>query len=149
MRGSLKTIFDGTVNGMPVHALLSNGRWIAVCDQPNCRGCEMVDPWEKIFYCLTCGNRDSGHARPVIFPRDWGEIETAMLERDMIPVGHGDDVVMAFNARPAVPELRRDWSPAELMDHPALTGRVIVAVFGESAAAIAKRTEEVKRARDV
>lgn len=143
MKGGLETIFDGTVRGAPVHALLSNGRWIALCDQPNCMGCEMVDPWEKIFFCLTCANGNSGQARPVIFPQDWQEIETAMLERDMIPVGTGNDVVMAFNARPVHPDLRRDWVPEVLRKHPALSGRVIVPTFGQSAAQIRQRTQEV------
>ena len=146
MRGGLKTIFDGTTHGTPVHALLSNGRWMALCDQPRCMGCEMVDPWEKVFFCLTCGNGNTGKARPVIFPQDWKEIEDAMLERDMMPVGVGNDIVMAFNARPLHPDLRRDWVPEVMKDHPALPGRVIVPAYGESATQIRKRTEDIRNA---
>lgn len=149
MKGGLKTIFEGGIHGAPVRALLSNGRWMALCDQPGCMGCEMVDPWERIFFCLTCGNGKSGQARPVIFPQDWKEIEEAMLERDMIPVGVGNDIVMAFNARPVHPDLRRDWVPEALKDHPALPGRVIVPAYGETAAQVRQRTREVLNAINI
>lgn len=39
-------------------AEVNHGRWIAFC--PFCRGAEMVDPGEPIFFCLSCGNAEAG-----------------------------------------------------------------------------------------
>lgn len=137
--------FDGDVRGVRVYAFVSNGRWQAICDQPICGGCEYVDPAEPIFYCMSCGNGKSGKARPVEFPGDRVGIESALLERDMIPVIGGDAVMQAFNARPGHPSLRRDWLPAQLHGHPLLEGRV-VATAGETPAMIRKQTMEVRDA---
>ena len=147
MKGGCPAIFDGSITGAPVYAYISNGRWMGVCDQPHCNGCEYVDPEEKVFYCLTCGNGGSGKGRPVVFPARRKEIEEALLEREMMPVGGGDVVTQAFNERPAHAELRRDWAPGELAalkNHPALAGRVIVDIYGESPALIHGKTEELK-----
>lgn len=149
MKGMTPVIFDGTTAGKPVYALISNGRWMALCDQPNCSGCEYVDAKEQLFFCMQCANGKSGKARPVKFPKDLAEIEAALLERAMMPVGGGDAVAQAFNARPVNPDLRRDWVPAELDGHPGLHGRIIVHMFGETAAMIRARTEAIKHAIDV
>lgn len=140
--------FDGDVRGVPVFAFISNSRWQALCDQPGCGGCEYVDPAEPIFFCLTCSNGRSGKARPVKFPRDRAAIESALLERDMIPVVGGDVVMQTYNARPAHPELRRDWIPRELEGHPLLVGRVI-AKAGESARMIHRKTTEIRDASNI
>lgn len=140
--------FDGDVRGEPVYAFISNSRWQALCDLSGCGGCEYVDPAEPIFFCLSCANDRSGKARPVEFPKDLADIESALLERDMIPVGGGDLVSQTFNARPADPELRRDWIPEELNGHPMLAGRVI-AEAGETAEMVRTKTTEVRDASNV
>lgn len=145
MKNSRLVTFDGDTRGASVYAFVSNGRWQALCDQPNCGGCEYVDPAEPIFYCLTCSNGKSGKARPVKFPTQWEAIESALLERDMIPVMGGDEISTAYNSRPADPSLRRDWIPKELAGHPFLQGRVI-AEPGETAEQIRKKTLEVRNA---
>ena len=146
LKGALKRTFDGSMAGPPVYALVSNGRWVAMCDEPGCRGCEYVDPQEKVFFCLSCGNRNSGKGRPVIFPPDREDIEAALLERVMVPIGSGDAVMKTFNARPLDPHLRQDWVPTALSSNKNIEGRVIVNVFGETAGMIRQRTQEVRDA---
>lgn len=146
MKGTLKTTFDGSVAGKPVYALVSNGRWLAMCDQPGCRGSEYVDPEEKVFYCLSCGNGNNSKGRPVIFPPNYAELEAALLERVMMPVGHGDVITQTFNARPLNPHLRRDWAPSELKGNQNIEGRVIVNVYGETPEMIRQKTQEVRDA---
>jgi len=141
-------MFDGDIRGAPVYAFISNSRWQALCDQPMCGGCEYVDPAEPIFFCLTCSNGKSGKARPVKFPRNLANIESALLERDMTPVGGGGLIAQTFNARPADPALRRDWIPEQLKGHPLLEGRVI-AEAGETAEMIRRKTMELKDAVNV
>lgn len=141
--------FDGQVRGVAVYAFISNSRWLAVCDQPGCSGCEYVDSGEPIFFCMSCSNAKSGKGRPVKFPRDMEQIETALLERDMIPVAGGDPITQAYNARPAHPSLRRDWVPAELEGHPVLAGRVIVDRYGETADVIRRKNEEIRNASNL
>ena len=149
MKGFTPIIFDGAIAGHPVLALVSNGRWVALCDVPNCDGCEYVDPQEPIFFCMKCGNNSTGKARPVNFPKEFKEIDAALLERDMLPVVGGDLVNQAFNARPVHPDLRRDWAPKELEGHPSLERRVVVDAYGETPAMIRRKTEEIRHARDV
>lgn len=143
MKGRAPVIFDGTVSGRPVYALISNGRCLALCDFPHCDGCEYVDPESKIFFCIACGNNGTGKARPVIFPRDYDQICEALLERRVMPMTAGDEIVQAMNSIPLVPGLRRDWVPTQLSKHPGLRGRVAVQEYGESPEALRRRTKEL------
>ena len=146
MRGICPVIFDSQVRGKTVPAYISNGRWMALCDETGCQGCEYVDPDEPIFYCLSCGNGQTGQARPVKFPSRRREIEAALLERAMVPSGGNDVVTRAFNARPLDEALRRDWVPEDLKNHPGLFGRVIITTYGESSEMIRAKTREVRNA---
>lgn len=139
----------GIVAGNAVYAFVNNGRWLAVCDQPHCDGCEYVDIDAQIFYCQKCGNYGSGIARPVIFPERWAEIEDALLDRPMMPVIGGDLITQTFNSRPLFPELRRDWLPGVLEGHPFLVGRVVVDAYDETPEMLHARNEEVLNARNV
>ncbi len=141
-RGAAPMMWDGDVSGAPVYAFVSNGRWLALCDQPHCDGCEYVDVNSHIFFCMRCSN-GTGKARLVIFPERWEEIEHALLERPMMPVSGINVVEQTFNARPLYPFLRRDWVPAELEDHPFLLRRVTVSVFGASPEVLRIENQEV------
>lgn len=149
MKGGCPTVFNGNMGTGKVHAYISNGRWMAICDEPGCAGCEYVDPQEPLFYCLTCGNGRSGSGKQVIFPKDRGEIEAAMLERAMVASAGNDEVTRMFNARPVHAKLRRDWMPPQLKahsTHPALYRRVLVDAYGESPQAIRSRTRAIQEA---
>lgn len=35
---------------------VNHGRWVADCPDPDCAGCEVVEPTDPVFMCLSCGN---------------------------------------------------------------------------------------------
>jgi hypothetical protein len=155
-KGGCPAVFSGNMGQGRVYAYISNSRWMAVCDEPGCAGCEYVDPADPIFYCLTCGNSGSGNGKQVIFPQNYKDIEAALLERVMVPAGGTDVVTQVFNARPLESELRRDWMPEELSEihwkHPALYKRVLVEGYSETAEqirALTKGIMEGEHARNV
>lgn len=79
----------------PVVAYVNHGRWVADCA---CRGAELVDPDDPLFYCLSCYNAGhGGRLRRVLFPPQAPEI-AAELDRRREPV-------------------RRNWYPGETVDH--------------------------------
>lgn len=148
MKGACPVVFSGNMGAGKAYAYISNGRWLAVCDEPGCAGCEYVDPQEPVFFCLTCGNGGSGNGKQVIFPKDHERIEQALLERVMVPVGGNEPVTKTFNARPLKQSLRRDWMPSQLKEihhvNPSLHQRVIVDTYGETADMIRKKTREME-----
>ena len=149
LKGMLDVVWNGKIGGKAVPAFISNGRAQALCPEPGCGGCEYVDPDEPVFFCMTCGGRGSGVAHPVQFPAGWDEICAALLERDMVQAAGGHLVNRAFNARPAVPELRRDWAPKGLENEPRLFGRVLPDSFGAKPAEMRARKAQVMERRKV
>src|SRR3990172_2393073 len=157
MKGFTPVLFNGKTEGRTVFAFISNGRWLAVCE--SCGNCEYVDPINKILFCMKCSNEKSGSARPVKFPKDWKEIEIALLHVEMVVPGNNpirlpgrvsggiaEQVVNAFNARPKTPDLRRDWAPKELSENPVVQQSIRVSKFGESANELKMRIRNVKEA---
>lgn len=111
----LDTPFTGQVTGNPVQAMINHGRWIALC--PKCGGAEYVDPYEKIFYCFSCGNAAlKGHARPVEFPDNRKEIEQAVLQRPVLAVRGTNAIQRAILAVPLTPGFSRTWMPGETLE---------------------------------
>lgn len=106
--------WDGrTISGMPVMAYVDFGRWAGRCD---CGGGTYVDPNDPVFFCMRCGNANSGMARPVIFPVDLDAIEDALLAR---PVTGSERAVNRIEAarlgRPAIDGLARNWYPNQTL----------------------------------
>src|SRR5262245_17427809 len=64
----------GEVTRVPVHAYISQGRWICKCI---CENGLFTRPEWGVAYCITCGNRYEA----VIYPPDWSEIEWLLLQR--------------------------------------------------------------------
>lgn len=86
----------------PVHAWVSNNRWIARCE---CGGQETVDPEEPRFYCLSCQNfLSKGKARRLVFPDGWQEIEQVLAAR-VDPLNRGMAVVQDTDTL--------SWQPVE------------------------------------
>lgn len=76
------TVKPGFAPPPAVVAYVNYGKWVADC--PDCRGAELVDPEEPIFFCLGCFNREAENRfRRVIFPpaKFRNEIENALLDR--------------------------------------------------------------------
>jgi hypothetical protein len=75
------------VHGEDVIAYINRGRWVGLCPQRDCAGSELVDPDNRVFMCLSCGNirnkDEAGNIRlhPVRFPGEHREIEYALLKR--------------------------------------------------------------------
>lgn len=70
---------DGNATGKNVEAIVDFGRWIAKCE---CGGAEIVDPDTPEFFCYSCGNVDNkGRTRPVVFPKEFSEIESELISR--------------------------------------------------------------------
>lgn len=115
-RGIIRRAWDGkSVSGTPVQAFVDFGRWLAKCD--SCGGFCYVDPEEKIFFCLRCGNQNSGMARPVLFPTDTDKIEVALLARPAIEDDRArNPVEKAILGRPIVEGLARSWHPGQTVD---------------------------------
>lgn len=111
-RGIVRRPWDGkSVSGAPVQAFVDFGRWGAQCE---CGGYCYVDPDEPVFFCLRCGNRNSGMARPVLFPGEMGEIEAALLARPVVVDPNARNrVEQALIGRPAVESLVRSWYPGQ------------------------------------
>ena len=150
MKGGCPVAFSGNMSGGKVYAYISNGRWLAICNEAGCSGCEYVDPQEKIFFCMVCGNGGTGKGKQVVFPRERVEIENALLERVMVHNGGNDIVTQAFNARPLEAGLRRDWLPSQLKEayeHPALFRRVLVDSFGDGPQVIHSKTMQIRQSR--
>lgn len=95
--------------GRDVQARIDASRWICDCE---CGGAESVNPDDPFFYCLSCGNKQTGGLlRRVIFPDNRIEIENAMLQRKIIqPEGRDPIARLVWG----VPEtLPRNWNPGE------------------------------------
>ena len=115
-------VWTGNVCASPVEAFINAGRWLAACE---CTGVEYVTPDDPIFFCHQCGNAaHSGSARPVKFPDKREKIEELLLARRVKTQGR-TATEQAFNARPMVAGLGRDWS-------------------GESVVELSKKNREVK-----
>jgi hypothetical protein len=112
-RGVIRRAWDGkSVSGSPVEAFVDFGRWLAKCDA--CGGYCYVDPDEKIFFCLRCGNQGIGMARPVLFPDEFDKIETALLARPIVDDARArNPVEKAVLGRPTVEGLARSWYPGQ------------------------------------
>ena len=112
VRVSEKKIFKGwdgkSVNDDPVYAFVNNGRLLARC---GCGNHEYVSAQERIFFCMQCGNENSGVARPVVFPQDWEKIEAALIARPIFPGPGLDEVQAVFRSRPVMPAWKRNWTP--------------------------------------
>ncbi len=78
--------WDTVVDSQPVRARVERGRWLADC-QLNygyeiCNGAELVDPNDRLFFCISCRNAKlNGALRPVFFPDSWWRIEDELLQR--------------------------------------------------------------------
>jgi hypothetical protein len=106
---------DGEPSGVPVHARIWQGQWVADCE---CCGASFVDPDEPVFFCFSCGNRSNGkQARPVIFPAERAEIERLILERPVNDMAGLSDLERAGMAKPILfvggRALTRSWMPGE------------------------------------
>jgi ribosomal protein L37E len=109
-QGKMEKGWNGkSVGGAVVQVLVANGRVLAKCDQ--CGGHEYVSAKERIFFCMECGNGNSGEARPVEFPQDWDAISAALIARPIFPGPGLDEVQAVFRSRPVIRELKRNWSP--------------------------------------
>lgn len=84
----IKITVKSTLSKSPVYARVYRGSWIADCDK--CNGAMFVDPSDPVFFCADCHNSaDNGKLRPVFFPDDYAEIETALLERPKETIKNG------------------------------------------------------------
>ncbi len=108
--------------GVAVRARIWQGQWIGDCE---CGGAEFVAPTEPIFYCFSCGNRENkNRVRPVQFPADYVEIETAVLARPVHDLKGLTELERAGLAQPAVVVLAdgaefplvRAWNYDESLD---------------------------------
>lgn len=103
------SVWDGkSVGGEGVLAFVNTGRILARCE---CGNHEYVCFDEPIFFCMQCGNGNSGEARPVLFPLDWAEIEAALIARPIFPGPGLDEVQSVFRSRPVMPGWKRNWTP--------------------------------------
>lgn len=110
-QGKIQLGWDGKmISGDAVDVIVNNGRVMARC--PHCGQHEYVSPREKVFFCMECGNDNSGEARPVEFPQDWARIEAALIARPIFPGPGLDEVQAVFRSRPVVRELKRNWTSA-------------------------------------
>jgi ribosomal protein L37E len=101
--------WDGASVGVDaVFAFVNNGRVIARCDF--CGNHEYVSQKEPFYFCMSCGNHDSGQVRPVIFPPDWMRIEAALVARPIFPGPGLDEVQAVFRSRPTIQALKRNWT---------------------------------------
>lgn len=78
-----------TAVGDPAIAIINNGRWIALCPDPDCTGAELIDPADPVFMCLSCGNIKNKilgvcRLRPVQLPGGMAEIVKPLLQRPRI-----------------------------------------------------------------
>ena len=97
--------------GENVFARIDFGRWIADCE---CGSANYVEPSDPVYFCATCGNTVSGgKLRGVTFPKNRGEIEAELLERDVLVNPKLKPIDRAINARSAVPGLARSWQSGE------------------------------------
>jgi hypothetical protein len=108
IEGKIATAWDGKqMGGEPVRVMVNNGRVLARCEP--CNKHEYVSPTEPIFFCMECGNGNSGMARPVEFPVDWNEIAAALIARPIFPGPGLDEVQAMFRSRPVMRDLKRNW----------------------------------------
>ncbi len=102
-------VWDGkSISGEAVKAFVNTGRILAGCE---CGNHEYVCFEEPIFFCMQCGNGNSGAARPVEFPQDWAEIEAALIARPIFPGPGLDEVQSIFRSRPVMSAWKRNWTP--------------------------------------
>lgn len=113
--GLFQARWDGEhVGGAPITAYVDFGRWLARCE---CGQCNYVDPDEAVMYCARCGNRNSGLARPVLFPSDRTKIEEALLRRAVTENPAAMNIVQAaLLAKPKNPVLTRNWYPGQSLE---------------------------------
>jgi hypothetical protein len=104
-------VWDGRlISGTPVQAFVDFGRWVAQCDL--CGSAIAVDPDVRVFFCMRCGNNNTGMARPVIFPAEWEQVEDILMERPVLDDPHSRNrVEKARNSRPIIDGLVRNWHP--------------------------------------
>jgi hypothetical protein len=108
--GKLPAMWDGkTISGAPVAAFVDHGRILAQCDI--CGSHEYVDPDNRIFYCMGCGNNGSTAARPVEFPDDWAQIEAALSARPIVEGFGRDWIEKVMRSTPGIADLARAWRP--------------------------------------
>ena len=118
----LETPYQDGVEGEAVVAFVDNARWSARC--PDCNAQDYVTPEELIFYCFSCGNRETGgHPRPVIFPNDKERlnIEKILMARPVVVKVGINQFDRALNARPVARlpgglGIGRSWTPDETID---------------------------------
>ena len=69
------------ITDKPLYAYVNRGRWVVKCE---CGGAEKA--WnEGYFMCQSCFNSGHKHKlRPVIFPKDGGQIEELLIDRPLI-----------------------------------------------------------------
>lgn len=102
-------MWDGkSIGGEAVEAFVNTGRVLAKC---GCGNHEYVCAKEPIFFCMQCGNGNSGEARPVALPQDWAEIEAALIARPIFPGPGLDEVQAVFRSKPVMPGWKRNWTP--------------------------------------
>ena len=105
----------GAVNGdVSVNAFVNNGRVLARCG--SCGSHEYVDEETRLFFCMECGNENSGQAYRVIFPDDWHEIKRALVARPIFPGPGLDEVQAMFRSKPVLPSLKRSWNGEALAE---------------------------------
>ena len=106
--GKIEKAWDGTsVSDEAVEAMVNTGRVGAECIY--CGKHEYVSFAEPIFFCMDCGNANSGAAMRVTFPQDWAEVEAALIARPIFPGPGLDEVQAVFRSRPVMRELKRNW----------------------------------------
>ena len=112
-RSNLKAWNGTTCKHPQVFAYINAGRWLAHCW---CGAVGYVTRDHPIFFCLGCGNENTGGAAvPVVFPEATDEIERILLQR---PVQNGPGEALTVAARTAVPLLlARDWLPGQSVDY--------------------------------
>lgn len=67
----------------PIPVRANHGRWIVDC--PICSSAQLATPDDQRFFCVTCGNINTGGQwRPVTWPSDPKAIESMLIKRPRI-----------------------------------------------------------------
>lgn len=74
---------QGIAGGPILQAIIRQGKWLVLCQNPSCKGAEKV--WEEgLMMCCSCLNSHEGHqVLPTIFPANRSEIEAILEPRPM------------------------------------------------------------------
>ncbi len=92
-------VSDSIADHKPIKARIDHGRWLVDCplinENQQCLGAELVTEDDKVFLCLSCGNKEvDGKLIPVRFPTKKKRVEIEdLLDRR--------------------PESNRNWFPGE------------------------------------